>query len=284
VGRGDEDVDGAIDEAAGAVDDNHGAIVEVGNSLGGLLAFAEDEHAHGLAREDGGFHGVGQFIDIENSDALDARDLIEIEIIGDDFGVALAGEFDELEIDSGDRRKIVLENAEIEPGHFLHALKNFESATAALALEGVGRVGDELELVEDEARNAEGAVEEMCFANVGDAAVDERAGVEQLGRMTGGRGEFDGLGKRKFAERRSFGGTDNETEIRETEERGELEERLGRLRFGCTGDDHRNQEGGEQTEDSTDRSPHKPADLRTAQSQFSKKDHQGHEKADTGGG
>ena len=217
VGRCDKDVDGAINEAAGTVNDHHGAVIEIGDALCGLLAFAENEHAHGLAGEHGWFHGVGEFVDVKNGDALHARNLVEVEIICDDFGVTLTGEFDELKVDGRDGGEIFLENAEIEPGHFLQALKNFESAASALALERVGGIGNELELVEDKARDAEGAVEEMCFANVGDAAVDERAGVEQLGRVTRGRGELDRFGEREFAEGRRFGGTDNESEITETE-------------------------------------------------------------------
>ena len=51
-------------------------------------------------------------------------------------------------------------------------------AAAAVALQRVGGVGDELQLLEDELRDHERAVEKAGLADVGDAAVDDHAGVE----------------------------------------------------------------------------------------------------------
>ena len=64
--------------------------------------------------------------------------------------------------------------------HFLNFLQNVETAAAAVAPEGVGRVGDQLKLLEDELRDDERAIDEAGFTDVGDAAVDDDARIEDL--------------------------------------------------------------------------------------------------------
>ena len=108
------------------------------------------------------------------------RATIEIEIVGDNFGTSAAGEFHELLVDARLRGDILFDDADFEGGHFLEALENFKAAAATLALERIGRIGDQLKFVEDETGNAERAIEEMGFADVGDAAVNEDAGVEKF--------------------------------------------------------------------------------------------------------
>jgi hypothetical protein len=97
-------------------------------------------------------------------------------------------------------------------------VKDFKAAAAALALERVRRIGNQLEFVQNEARNAKGAVEEMCFANIADASVDERTSIDEFaGAACGPRWGFDILGQGKFTEGQTFGGTDDESEISKTE-------------------------------------------------------------------
>src|SRR5260370_29203480 len=61
----------------------------------------------------------------------------------------------------------------------LWPLQNFEAAPATVAAHAVGRVGDMLQLFEHEARAHRHASDEAGLADVGDAAVDDRAGVHQ---------------------------------------------------------------------------------------------------------
>src|SRR5262245_14057980 len=94
VDRSHQDVYRLINEAASAVHDDHGAILEVRDALIHLFAFAQDEDSHAFAGQNGGAESVGEKIDVENSDALNAGDLIEIEIVGDDFGLKTQSQFD----------------------------------------------------------------------------------------------------------------------------------------------------------------------------------------------
>ncbi len=91
-----------------------------------------------------------------------------------------ARELDQLEIDFADVRKIDVGNHHLDAGHLLNLLQDVEAAAAAVALERVGRVGDELQLLQHELRDDERAVDEAGLADVGDAAVDDDAGVENL--------------------------------------------------------------------------------------------------------
>src|SRR5207244_8570088 len=65
-------------------------------------------------------------------------------------------------------------------GHFLNLLENVEPPAAAIALQRVGRIGDELQLLQHELRNHQRAVDEPGLAHVGDPAVDDHARVQNL--------------------------------------------------------------------------------------------------------
>src|SRR5258708_17729153 len=124
VDGGDQDVHGFVDEAASAVDHDHGAVLEVGDALIDFLAFAKDEDAHAFAGEKCGANGVGEKINVEDADALNAGDFIEIEVVGDDFGAEALGKFDQLAIDFVRTVGIVVDDADFEGLHFLNALED----------------------------------------------------------------------------------------------------------------------------------------------------------------
>src|SRR6185437_9199512 len=58
---------------------------------------------------------------------------------------------------------------------------HFQSTAAAVALVGVGGIGDHLQLAQHKLGDQQLAVEEAGFGDVGDATVNDDAGVEQLG-------------------------------------------------------------------------------------------------------
>ena len=62
----------------------------------------------------------------------------------------------------------------------LDALQNVEAAAAAVALHGVGRIGHQLQFAQHELRNHDHAIQKAGFGNVGDAAVDDDAGVQDF--------------------------------------------------------------------------------------------------------
>src|SRR5580704_5571592 len=188
VDGSDEDIHGAVDQSACAVHNHHGAVIEIGDALGGFLPFPQNKDAHGFAGKHGGLQGVGKLVDIQHRDILDAGNLVEIVIVGDNFGAGAPREFDELLVYARGAGDIVVQHPNFEAGHFLHALQNFQAAAAALAFQGIRRIGDHLELVKDEAGQAERSIQKMRFANIDDTAVDEDTGVYELHQRGGGRG------------------------------------------------------------------------------------------------
>ena len=175
---GDDDVDRLADHRPRVVDDHHRAVVEIGDTLVVFLAFLQDEHLHRLAGQHDRLQRVGELVDVEHFDAAQLGDLVEVEVVGDDLALQRARELDELEIDFLDVGKIGVRDDDVEAGHLLDALQDVEAAAAAVAAQRIGRIGDLLQLLQHELRHDERAVDESGLADVGDAAVDDDAGVE----------------------------------------------------------------------------------------------------------
>ena len=77
-------------------------------------------------------------------------------------------------------RKIVFHDLHVQMRHFLDALQNVQAAAAAVALHRIGRIGHQLQFPQHELRNHQHAVQKAGFGDIGDAAVDNHAGIENL--------------------------------------------------------------------------------------------------------
>ncbi len=77
-------------------------------------------------------------------------------------------------------REILSHDLHLQMRHFLNALQHVEPAPAAIALHRIGRIGHHLQLVQHELRDHQNAVEKTGIGDIGDAAVDDDAGVEDL--------------------------------------------------------------------------------------------------------
>ena len=106
--------------------------------------------------------------------------LIKIEIVCNDLPLVQLGEFDQLQVYFADSRKVVFHNLDINRGDFLEALQNIQPSTSTITLERIGGVGDQLQLAQNKLRDHQDAIQEPGFGNIGDAAVDNYAGVENL--------------------------------------------------------------------------------------------------------
>ena len=108
------------------------------------------------------------------------RDLIQVEVVGDDLAFVQLGQFDQLEIDFTDTGEIIFHDLDIERRDFLQTLQDVEPAAASVALERVGGVGHQLQLPQDELRGHDDAIEETGFGDVRDPAVDDDASIQNL--------------------------------------------------------------------------------------------------------
>ena len=185
------------DHLACVVDDDHRAVIEIGDALVVFLPFLEDEDLHDLARQDDRLQRVRQLVDVQHFDAAKLRDLVQIEVVRDDLALKRARQLDQLQVDFAHVREVHVGDRDVHARHLLDLLQDVEAAAAAIALHRIGRVGDELQLLEHELRDHERAVHETGFTDVRDAAVDDDAGVEDLVSLAGpGRPEQARRGSR----------------------------------------------------------------------------------------
>src|SRR5262249_24421267 len=153
-----DDVDGLADHAARVVDDHHRAVVEIRNALVVFLPFLQDEHLHDLAGQHDRLERVGELVDVKDVDAAQLRDLVQIEVVGDDLAVQRARQLDQLQVDFADVREVHVGDRHLDADHLLDALQDVETAAAAVALQRVRRVGDQLQLLQHKLRDDERAV------------------------------------------------------------------------------------------------------------------------------
>ena len=67
---GHSDVDIVVCVPSTILHNHHSAVVQIAHALIGLCPLLDDAHFQRLSVKDGGFDSVGQFIDVEHSDAL----------------------------------------------------------------------------------------------------------------------------------------------------------------------------------------------------------------------
>src|SRR5215469_13266292 len=80
---------------ASVLDDDHRTVIEEADALVLFLAFLDDADSHLFARKSHGFHGVAQLVDVEDTDALELRDAIEVVVVRQDPAAAASRERDE---------------------------------------------------------------------------------------------------------------------------------------------------------------------------------------------
>ena len=89
-----------------------------------LFALFEDEDAHRFARQHDGLQGVRQFVDVQDRDAVQLRDLVQIEIVGDDDGVQVLRQLKQFQIDFADGRIICVHDLYVERGIRLQTVEH----------------------------------------------------------------------------------------------------------------------------------------------------------------
>ena len=83
-------VDLPVDEPGAALDHDHRPVVEEADALAGLLALLDDPDAQLLAGQDRRLHRVRQRVDVQDPDALELGDAVEVEVVRQDRPAARA--------------------------------------------------------------------------------------------------------------------------------------------------------------------------------------------------
>ncbi|OPZ95664.1 MAG: hypothetical protein BWY71_02165 [Planctomycetes bacterium ADurb.Bin412] len=175
-------MDFLADPPLAAVDDNHGAVVEVADALARLVAGFENFDGHGLSGQDDGLHGVGQVVDVYDVHPPEAGHFIEIVIVGDHFAAEFLGRGDQLVVHrfglfGGGQGNILDFNINLLVA--LHFVKDIEAAAAAIAFEAVGGIGDILQFIENEAGNDYRGIDDFGHGDIGNPAVNDDRGVQK---------------------------------------------------------------------------------------------------------
>src|SRR4051812_19122475 len=166
------------DHLACVVHHNHGAVIEVGDSLIEFLAFFQDKNLHAFTRQIDRLEGIGELINVEDLDTAKLCDFIQIEIVGDDLCFKLHRQFNQFHIYFANCRIVVFDKLDRDTRHLLNLLKNIQATPPAIALQGIGGICNLLKLAKHKMGNNQNSIEEARLANVGDTAVDDDAGIE----------------------------------------------------------------------------------------------------------
>src|SRR5262245_46975380 len=247
-------IDIFTDKSARVVDHDHRAVVQIGHALVVLFAFLENEDPHYLAGQHDGLERVGQLVDVEHFDAAQVGDLIEIEVVGHDRRVELFAKFDQLQVDLAHIREIGFVNLHVEVAVFLDALKDVQSSPATVALGGIGRVGDLLQLAQDELRDENRAAHKTGLGDVGDAPVNNHAGVENLVALLRPAVDQDAA-ERREVEVVTFGRADQQPDVGHEERERQGQEGFDRLIPVLRGDQEPDQRRADDAEDRACRRP-----------------------------
>ncbi len=129
--------------------------------------------------------GIRQLVDVQHRHALQLRDPVQVVIIGQHRTAQLLGQDHQLVIHVARALDIKVADPERDARFLLQAVQDVQPAPAALALEPVGRIGDVLQLGQDERRHHHGGKDEARVRHIGDPAVDDDAGVQQHAAPSG---------------------------------------------------------------------------------------------------
>ena len=175
----DLDFDVLTDRSVTVVDDNHGAVGQVADALAFIFAFTDDAKGKDFAGQKDDAHGLGHFVEVDVVDALEFGELAEVVVVGEKFCAEVARKADEFAVDFGLVREIAVVDFDFVGRVFLDAAEDFKATTSAGAFDRIFGVGDLLQFFEDEAGDDDDAFEEVRLDEVGDAAVNDDAGIEQ---------------------------------------------------------------------------------------------------------
>src|SRR5690349_8499962 len=161
------DFDLVIDHLASAFDDDHGSVVEIGETLTRLLALLDDLDLKRVSGQERRLEGVGQLVQVEDADVVKLRDAVEVVVVGQDAGATSARELDQLGVHRLDRRGILVAQLNGYPMILLENIEHLQTTSAANASRLVAVVGDVLQLGNDKARNHQSAEQEAAGDYVG---------------------------------------------------------------------------------------------------------------------
>ena len=147
----------------------------------------------------------------------------------------------------------------------------------------VGGIGHELQFAQDELRDEQDAVEEMSLANIGDAAVDDHAGVQHFGHSPGAAFAAEQAAQRLQVQHVSLIGPDHQADVGHHQEQPDVQKGPRTLRDRRPRQDQPHQVRAENAENRADRGPDQAAHAGALQANLKQEDGNGKREANPGG-
>src|SRR5437667_1866764 len=149
---GHDHPDRLVHVAAPIFDHDHGAVIEVRDSLVLLLAFLDHLDVHFLAGNHDRLERVRQVVQVEDAHTLELRDAVQIVIVRHDGGIPLRCQLDQLHVDLGDLGNILVDELDGDDRLLLQQVEHLQPAPSAVSAQRVTGVGDVLQLGQHEVR------------------------------------------------------------------------------------------------------------------------------------
>ncbi len=164
------------------------------------------------------------------------------------------------------------------------AVPVWQAAAAALALRGVGGVGNHLQFAQDEFRNDEDPFEEAGLGDVGDAAIDDGAGVDHFDVALAGAFAGEKAAERREVEEVALAGADHQADVGHEQQHSQLQEAARTAIGQAVAENQRKEEGPDDTEQAADDGSKETLQAERAHAQLKEDDERGQDGADAGGG
>ena len=148
------DIDFLAEVGFAVVDNDHGAVFEIGDALAGVAAGGDDFDASAFAWEVFVAEGEGELAETEDFDLLGGGDFFEVEVIGEDEAAVGFGEFEKAVVDGGVVEGVAVDG-EVEEGDALEFADGVKTGASAGAFVVIFAVGEELEFMDDAAGDDE---------------------------------------------------------------------------------------------------------------------------------
>ena len=163
----------------------------------------------------------------------------------------------------------------------MQALQNVEPTAAAIALKRIGGVGDQLQLAQHKLRRDDDAVEEAGLGNIGNSAVDDNAGVEDLIAFLTLLLAAEDAAQSCQVQQIALVGPDNQANVRHQKHHQNLQETLRVALRNAAADDQSEKVRAADAEDTANGRPDQPFQADGAQLPFEKDDSGAQQCADS---
>ncbi len=170
------------DRAFSVFDHHHRAVVEVPNALRRRVAGANDFDFEDVTWNRCNPQSDRERVDIDDADAADRRDLLQVRIGGEDAVAISLREFDEQAVHpAAEDIHVELLDTQIHERVGLESLHDFESSLSPSSLASFATIRESLQFIEDERGNREGSIDDPAEPEFLDSTIDEGAGIEEDG-------------------------------------------------------------------------------------------------------